>query len=181
MGLEDLLAIVLALALCAGGAFVLMALYAFWPQPWAGVWQFARALKRRYVRSNWQEFLEQISDRNDDMSSDLAAEPPPEPVRTDRGLPDTYQVRNGSTGDPANHHDPARDIISRRMASTDLITLLAVQRNGSGGYRWSKNQIAAFIGGTRGDALKLIGEARGEHQADPRFRDLDADSRPILR
>jgi hypothetical protein len=176
MRLEDLATIIITMAELAIALVVSAAIYAAWPRPWSDLALIGRALWHRYV-GDWPSLVERIAD----MSNDDDAVPVNELVRADRVLPDTYQVRDASVGAIANRPDPARDIISRRMPRTDLITLLAVQRNESGGYLWSKNQIAAFIGGTRADTLKLIGEARGEHQGPPQYRPLDQDSKPILR
>jgi len=173
-----------------GTLIIFVLVRVFWPRPWSDLLVLARALWYRYV-GDWSVLMERVADvgvndyQDDDtpedrvMSRTQSAVPPAELVRPDLVLPDMYQVRGGSGVAFVNRPDLQRNIISRRMVRTDLVTLLAVQRNERGGYLWSKNQIAAFIGGTRADTLKLIGEARGD--VEPQYRDLDGNSRPILR
>lgn len=53
--------------------------------------------------------------------------------------------------------EPVREpVILHNLSRAALIALLAVQKNDSNGYRFSKNQIAAFVGGTKADILKEI-------------------------
>jgi hypothetical protein len=100
------------------------------------------------------------------------------PVRADSAL-----VREaGSTGssDPVLPHlnqaepvepaviEPVREpVILHNLSRSALIALLSVQRNEHNGYRFSKNQIAAFVGGTKADVLKEIDLYRVQKQATP--------------
>lgn len=58
--------------------------------------------------------------------------------------------------------EPGREpIILHNLPRASLIAVLAVQRKeDGGGYRFSANQIAAFIGGTKADILKEIAQYR---------------------
>jgi len=46
--------------------------------------------------------------------------------------------------------------ISRRLSDTEVVTLLAVQRAPGGRHRFSANQIAQLVGGTRADVLAQV-------------------------
>jgi hypothetical protein len=46
--------------------------------------------------------------------------------------------------------------ISRRLSDQDMIALLAVQRTSKGKLRYSANQIAQLVGGSRAEVLALI-------------------------
>src|SRR3954469_15273589 len=109
VGLGDIIAIVLALIGCAAALFVGMVLVASWPRPWSDLLLLSRALWRRYI-GDLPSLAERIADlgvndfdvppsqavqhyfrnRPQTMSSSGDAEPPAEPVRPDRTLPDTY-------------------------------------------------------------------------------------------
>jgi hypothetical protein len=58
--------------------------------------------------------------------------------------------------------------ISRRLADSEIITLLTVQRTAGGKYRFSANQISVLVGGKREDVLSQIRAIRDA----PQFRPL---------
>jgi len=58
--------------------------------------------------------------------------------------------------EPAEFEPVREPVILHNLSRAALIAVLAVQKNESNGYRFSKNQIAAFIGGTKADILKEI-------------------------
>jgi len=63
---------------------------------------------------------------------------------------DTYQTEPIA---PAQNEPPAN---LHNMSRSALIALLSVQKTETGSYRWTANQIAAFVGGTRAEVLKEI-------------------------
>lgn len=64
--------------------------------------------------------------------------------------PDTYQAEPSALAKieaEPNLHNYSR---------SGLIAILSVQKTETGAYRWTANQIAAFVGGTRSEVLKEI-------------------------
>lgn len=55
--------------------------------------------------------------------------------------------------------------ITRQLGKEEMIVLLAVQRNDDGGYKWSANKIAAFVGGTEAPVKATIATVRGTKDA----------------
>lgn len=63
--------------------------------------------------------------------------------------------------EPADSEPEREPIILHNLSRASLIAVLAVQRKeDGGGYRFSANQIAAFIGGTKSDILREIAQYR---------------------
>lgn len=62
--------------------------------------------------------------------------------------------------EPAPREPDREPIILHNLSRSALIALLAVQKNDDNGYRFSKNQIAAFVGGTKADVLREIDQYR---------------------
>lgn len=89
------------------------------------------------------------------MSRETAAIPPVPPTRTTRVRAGTYHVVRPKRGVSAAPID-----VSHTMSRDTIIALLAVQKNEHGDYRYSKNSIAALVGGTRGDVLARIDSLR---------------------
>lgn len=58
-------------------------------------------------------------------------------------------------------HEPAL----RQLGKEELIILLAVQRNEDGAYRYSANQITAFVGGAAAPVKETIATVRGRKEA----------------
>lgn len=130
-----------------------------------------------WLRAWWREGIAKATENV--MSSEDEPEPEAEPVRADPDLADTYQDRTSHDEPPGLAGQAQCDIISRRMSRNVLIVLLAVQRRSDGDFLWSRNQIASFVGGTRAETLRLIGEARGDIAQPKRvFSDLNQSSRP---
>ena len=77
--------------------------------------------------------------------------------RTDPVLADTYQFvpenaeENETVDDRPTGHNYSRQ---------EMIKLLSVQHDENGDYRYSKNKIADFVGGTRADVLAEIDRYR---------------------
>ena len=63
--------------------------------------------------------------------------------------------------------EPAPVAISAQLNQTELIAVLAVQKNAAGGYRYSANQITGFIGGTAADVKKIIADIRTPPKVEP--------------
>lgn len=63
--------------------------------------------------------------------------------------------------------EPAPVAISAQLSQTELIAVLAVQKNAAGGYRYSANQITGFIGGTAADVKKIIADIRTPPKVEP--------------
>lgn len=95
------------------------------------------------------------------VTSSAATPAAPNQSRISTAVPDTYQANHRAETTAA----PPQIDISRTMSQRELAVLLALQRDTTGAWRWSANQIAAFVGGTRADVLRLVGEARGERPA----------------
>jgi hypothetical protein len=97
------------------------------------------------------------------MSSSNTADPVRmlnEPVRA--GGSDRFA---GAVREPLNQveppvplvREPEREpVILHNLSRASLIAVLAVQKTDTGGYRFSKNQIAQFVGGTKAEILKEI-------------------------
>lgn len=70
-----------------------------------------------------------------------------------------------------NHAEPTEPQESeprlRQLSKEDLIILLAVQRNDEGGYRYSSNQITAFVGGAAAPIKATIAAVRGKKETPP--------------
>lgn len=63
--------------------------------------------------------------------------------------------------------EPALVAISAQLSQTELIAVLAVQKNLTGGYRYSANEITRFIGGTAADVKKIIADIRNPPRPEP--------------
>ncbi len=97
---------------------------------------------------------------------------------------DDEPVRDGGStgsGDPVLPHlnqvepvepapvEPVREpVILHNLSKEATIAMLAVQKDGDGKYRYSKNQIAAFVGGTKADILRTIDLYREPKPEQPR-------------
>lgn len=95
-----------------------------------------------------------------------------EPVRgggstgsDDPVLPHQNQVEPVELADVEPGREP---LVLHNLSRAALIALLSVQKNDSNGYRFSKNQIAAFVGGTKADVLKEIDLYRDPQPQKPR-------------
>lgn len=65
----------------------------------------------------------------------------------------------------ASSDDQGNDImlpVSTKMPDREMIILLATQRTADNKHRWSANDVAKFVGGTREDVLAIIRSVRGE-------------------
>jgi len=69
-------------------------------------------------------------------------------------LPDTHQAEPSAL----LHSEPPLNL--HNMSRPALIALISVQKTETGAYRWTANQIAAFVGGTRAEVLKEIAQYR---------------------
>lgn len=72
-------------------------------------------------------------------------------------------LRQQNQSEPAepDAHEPAL----RQLGKEELIILLAVQRNEDGAYRYSANQITAFVGGAAAPIKETIATVRGRKEA----------------
>lgn len=113
---------------------------------------------------------ERVLSSRDDATAD-------EPVRIVAEPPDTNAVRTSTSGGQEKAGDAP--IISHNMSGVELIAVLSVQKDERGGYRFSANKIADFIGGTRADVLSEIKSIREPGQ-DARYTVLNEERRPIL-
>lgn len=68
----------------------------------------------------------------------------------------------------ANVEPGCEPLVLHNLSRAALIALLSVQKNDSNGWRFSKNQIASFVGGTKAEILKEIDLYRGPPPAAPR-------------
>lgn len=126
-----------------------------------------------WLRAWWRAGVAKALDEI--MSSEIA----PEPTTSD-DVPDTHQESENADSQVELQHDIIHMAISRRMPRNEQIVLLAVQLRDDDSFLYSRNQIASFVGGTRGDVLRLIGEARGDiPQPKPVFPDLNSSNRPV--
>lgn len=78
-------------------------------------------------------------------------------ARTIPVRPQQYQVQDSTEGENVPAAEPPA--ISHNMSREEIIVLLSLQKDGAK-YRYSKNQIAAFVGGTRAEVLTRIDEIR---------------------
>lgn len=181
--LDDLITIVRMLIMIAIIGIMCAGLYAFWPQ----LWQLLSATRRRFLYTRWPDFINSVAD-DDNMSSSQqydfyedrntaldtdAREPVSVPAVRTTPVP----VRDDETDDIT---------VPKSMKNHDLVALLAVQKTDDDKPRWSANEIAAFVGGTRKDVLEVIRSVRGETpkpaaQPMQQYRTLDAHSRPMLK
>lgn len=104
------------------------------------------AIKERYfVMSNEEE----------DEEADLVPVPALYEGGTNQLAPDTNAANTGTTD-----RTGTAPKISRRMTDSDIIAVLTVQRttdkNGKDKERFSANQIADLVGGTRADVLAQV-------------------------
>lgn len=66
---------------------------------------------------------------------------------------------------PAMYEPPSDPlIISHKMSKKELTILLAVQKDDEGGYRFSANKIAEFVGGTSAEVKGWVAEVRGKRE-----------------
>jgi hypothetical protein len=92
----------------------------------------------------------------DDVSDEGGELVEPTPV-----LADTYQPGSGARSDSEEVvEEPELNKSLRKLSDTDVIALLAVQRNSDGGYRFSANKIVELVGGTRAETLDKIRQIR---------------------
>lgn len=102
-----------------------------------------------------------------DVTSSEAGEPPrtsTEPAEPGVVRADTDAERTSRTNESVPPIEPARHNYSR----IELLTILAVQKDGEGKYLYSANKIADLVGGTRADSLNLISQVRGTKKEQPR-------------
>lgn len=66
--------------------------------------------------------------------------------------------------EPAKN-EPATEQSFRQLGKEDLIVMLAIQTNDDGSYRFSANQITAFVGGTAAPIKETIAAVRGKKEA----------------
>lgn len=104
----------------------------------------------------------------------------PVPNRFDAPEPELVRAHQNQVEPPEPPRiEPVREPASlRNLSHLELTTLLAVQRNESGGYRFSANEILDFVGGTAADVKHTIREARGE-QAPPAQAATGTVRRPV--
>jgi hypothetical protein len=69
--------------------------------------------------------------------------------------------------EPVELGDQEPAAFARQLAKEELIILLAVQRNEDGGYRYSANQITAFVGGAAAPIKATIATVRGKKEQPP--------------
>lgn len=100
----------------------------------------------------------------------------PEPVRTSAEPPDTNAVRTSTLEDDRTTFEPP--IISHKMTDVELIAVLTVQKDERGGYRFSANKIADFVGGTRADVLAEIKAIRNPSSS-ARYHPLNDQRQPV--
>lgn len=101
---------------------------------------------------------------------------PHEPVRTSAEPPDTDAVRTSTLEDDRTTSEAPT--ISHKMSDVDLIAVLTVQKDERGGYRFSANKIADFVGGTRADVLAQIRVIR-EPSPPVQYQPLNDQRQPV--
>jgi hypothetical protein len=105
-------------------------------------------LRLRYIPSSRRSPDDELEPAEDETGS----------VGSYQQLPDTDAVRASS----AQRTGTSR--ISNRMSDSELLALLAIQRGDNNEYRFSANQIASFIGGTRTVVLAQVRAIRNTPQ-----------------
>jgi hypothetical protein len=83
------------------------------------------------------------------------------------GSPSSSDPVRGQQNQAEPREPLEREPLLRQLDKEDLIVLLAVQRNDEGGYRYSANQITAFVGGTAAPIKATIATVRGTPKATP--------------
>lgn len=120
------------------------------------------------ARAWWQEGIERaqgvndfdndITSSDDDQRFGTGSEPP----QNQGGPADTTAGRTSTDED----QEPPRAALHSHLSRLELLTLLAVQKDGDGEYLYSANKIAELVGGARQKTLDQIGEARGIRKQD---------------
>jgi hypothetical protein len=80
-----------------------------------------------------------------------------EPLGPTSVLADTDAIET----DTGSEYEPPPAPLRHNLSRLELLTLLAVQKNAAGGYRYSANAITAFVGGTRSENLEVVSSIRG--------------------
>jgi hypothetical protein len=88
-----------------------------------------------------------------------------EPVDDETGSAGSYQQMTDTDAVRASSAQrTGTSRISNRMSDSELLALLAIQRGDNNEYRFSANQIASFIGGTRTVVLAQVRAIRNTPQ-----------------
>lgn len=115
------------------------------------------------ARAWWQEGIDRaqsVNDYDDEITSsgdDQRFGTGSEPPENHPGSADTPAERT-STGEG---QEPPAATLHNHLSRIELLTLLAVQKDGDGEYLYSANKIADLVGGARQKTLDHISEVRG--------------------
>lgn len=161
MRLEDIITIVLALAGVATAVFVLMAMYAYWPQ----ICALLGALRARYIRSNWQEWVSALADGGvSGFVDDEERVERPLFVNRPRTMSSTGAIGRPVPGDtagidPVSSADLAR--LARDLTEDQFLELVLRRKKPSGEWFISGKKLFTHAGGNYNRFCEIAKRARG--------------------